>query len=129
MKIIRSKDCGNSPKNALLAELEIALAGKEYSHLQEHLGPGFSWSIPGFSQGVGLETFRDALDGRSARQPVSELEITSAFSHGKMGTVVGWRMYADGNTLEFCSVYEFASAGSTKVKSLRIFLADVTQSY
>lgn len=128
MKIIRSQDCGNSPKNALLTELEISFAGKALLFLQEHTSPGFAWSIPGFSQGLGLESFLNGLDDSSTGSAVVEIEITSAFSHGKMGSVSGKRVYPDGNTVEFCSLYEFSSAGSTKITSLKIFLAKDTGS-
>lgn len=125
MKIIRSEDCGNSPKNALLAEIEIALASKDLAYLNAHIEPSLTWSMPGCGQGIGLESLFEALDARSGSQRLTELEITSAFSHGKMGAVYGLRKYSDGEIYEFCNLYELKSAGSSSIKDLKIFLAKI----
>lgn len=126
MNIIRSEDCGNSPKNALLAEIEIALASKELAYLHAHIEPSLKWSMPGSGQGIGLESLFEALEARSDGQRLTELEITSAFSHGKMGAVYGLRKYSDRKIYEFCSLYELKSAGSSSIKDLKIFLAETT---
>ncbi|MEA5078892.1 MAG: hypothetical protein VB013_10025 [Anaerolineaceae bacterium] len=121
MKIIRSQDCGNSPKNALLADLEVALAGRNLAFLKEHVLSDLIWTIAGFGQGVGLTSLLDALDSCLAGSSVDELEIGSSFSHGKMGAVYGMRRNFVGKQYEFCSLYELSSAGSGKVKNLKIF--------
>ncbi len=128
MKIIRSQDCGNSPKNALLADLEVALAGKNFAFLTEHTSSSLGWSIAGFGQGVGLTSLLDALDSCLTGSSVAELEIASSFSHGKVGAVYGKRRNSAGNEYDFCSLYELSSAGSAKVKNLKIFLIEKIRS-
>lgn len=123
MKIIRSEDCGNSPKNALLVEIEIALASIDLAYLNAHIELSLTWSMPGSGQGIGMGSLFEALDARSDGQRLTELEITSAFSHGKMGAVYGVRRYSGGRNFEFCSLYELKSAGSRSIKDIKIFLA------
>ncbi|MPM44370.1 hypothetical protein SDC9_91048 [bioreactor metagenome] len=121
MKIIRSQDCGNSPKNALLADLEVALAGRNLACLKEHTLSDLIWTIAGIGQGVGLTSLLVALDSDLAGSSVDEMEIASSFSHGKMGAVYGMRIDNIGKQYEFCSLYELSSAGSAKVKNIKIF--------
>ena len=47
IKIVRSNDCGNSPKNKFVEELEIALAGRDVEFPLNSVTVDIHWNIVG----------------------------------------------------------------------------------
>lgn len=112
MKIVRSKDCGNSPKNQLAENLSVALATGDAVTLAGLLTDEAEWRI----LGVGELRGRDAIVGALARMGIrgSTLTVTHVVSHGRAGAVNGVVERRDGNT-HFCDVLEFANAKATSI--------------
>ncbi|WP_417578689.1 hypothetical protein [Pelagibacterium sp.] len=98
MKITRSADCKNSPKNAFVEELVIGLFTG--ANLATHLQDGAA--LPGVPEGV------------------SAVDITHAISHGKIGAANG-TMTVGGVQQPFAIFIEFSSTKATLVKSLSLY--------
>jgi len=98
MKIKRSGECGNSPKNAFVEDFVLdLLAGKTLS-----------------------ERVADAAELPGVPNDPSEIEITHAISHGKIGAANG-AVRAGGVKMPFAVFIEFSSAKATKVQNVRLY--------
>lgn len=101
MRITRSGECKNSPKNAFIEDLVVdLLAGNELSGRMED-----DASLPLLPDGV------------------TEIEIAHAISHGKVGAVNG-RIRAEGSLKPFAVVIEFTSTKATFVQRVDLYLAE-----
>lgn len=60
-KIVRSKDCGNSPKNKFIEELEIAFAKHDIEFLLNSVTDDIHWNIVGQESVHGMDEFSEAL--------------------------------------------------------------------
>lgn len=118
IKIIRSDDCGNSPKNKLLEDVEIALAQKDTAFLLGVLAPDICWRIIGQATAHGTAEFLEVLAGTFQASEITEIAIHHALNHGKAGSVNGWRKHHNGKVYEFCTVYEFSNAKGTGIKEM-----------
>lgn len=98
MKITRSGECKNSPKNAFVEELVIGL-------------------ISGTSL---AESVQDRVSLPCVPDGVSELHIIHAISHGKVGAANG-TMTIGGIQQPFAVFMEFTSTKATLVKSLILY--------
>jgi len=116
--IQRSGDCGNSPKNAFIQEIAIALE---------------SGVCPENAFADNIQWFRGAaptLDGRasviaaigSVAAPAS-ITIEHAISHGKVGAANGEVRLADGRVRHFSHFFEFTSAKANLVSLIKSYLA------
>lgn len=117
-KIIRSKDCGNSPKNKFLEELEIALAKRDVGFLLKSVTDNIHWNIVGQKSVRGTEELSETLQRISHDSEVTEIAIHHVVTHGKAGAVNGTKKNRDGKTFDFCTVYEFSNAKGTSVNSI-----------
>ena len=118
LQITPSQDCGNSPKNKLIHDLEIACAVQDRLTIAGSLTQDVIYHIAGGQTLQGLEPLLRRLQGDAETAPLSELVIGHVISHGKAGAVNGVRRYADGKVVEFCSVYEFSSTKGTAVSAI-----------
>jgi hypothetical protein len=117
-KILRSKDCGNSPKNKFIEELEIAIAKSDIEFLLNRVTEDIHWNIVGHKSVRGAGKLSEALRRASPASAITELTIHHIVTHGKAGAVNGVRKYKDGVTCDFCTVYEFSSAKGTSVSGI-----------
>ena len=113
-KILRSKDCGNSPKNQLLQDLTIAMAKADTSTARELVTGDIEWTPIGRQPVPGVDAFCRAF---SRYGPATKLTIEHVISHGKSGAVNGVVEWGN-NRRAFCHVYEFSNAKGTAVRSL-----------
>jgi len=116
--ISRCNDCGNSPKNQLLEDFEIAMVTIDFTFLQQVMTPHIQGYFVGQTSVKGANEFLKALPDYFQHNKVTELAIHHVMSHGKVGAVNGLRQHQDGKICEFCTVYEFGTAKGTAVKSL-----------
>lgn len=121
-RIIKSEDCGNSPKNIFLQELIIALARGNSKFIMESITGDIQWNIIGDRVIHGKENLAQAL---KTSEQVKELTIHHITSHGKAGAVNGTQKYRNGKTIAFCNVYEFSNTKGTLVKEITSYLIEI----
>ena len=118
IKIVRSKDCGNSPKNKFVEELEIALAKRDVEFLLNSVTDDIHWNIVGQKSVRGRDAFLEALKRIPRPSEVTEIFIKHVVTHGKAGSVNGVCRRKDGKTYGFCTVYEFGNAKGANVREI-----------
>lgn len=119
IKIIRSEDCGNSPKNKFIEDMEIAIVEKDTKFLWKAISPDIHWHIIGEKSVQGASQFLDTLATIFEVSDVAEIAINHVISHGKAGAVSGFRKHINGKTYEFCTVYVFSNAKATSIKEIK----------
>jgi len=87
-KVIKSSDCGNSPRNLLVQALAIAIETSNATAFGRSVSEDVVWSVPG----------RRSFDGKAAclaylksRKPDSpkQVRVRRAISHGRAGAADG----------------------------------------
>jgi hypothetical protein len=117
-KIIRSKDCGNSPKNRFIEDLEIAFAKRDVEFLLNSVTNDVLRNIVGRESIRGMNDLSEALQRTAQTSEVTEITIYHVVTHGKAGSVNGTRKHKDGKTYDFCTVYEFSNAKGSSIKGI-----------
>lgn len=119
-EILRSADCGNSPKNAFLEALAVAMASGDVEAALGRVADDVEWRMAGGDVARGKEQFAAALHG--AQEKPARLTMVHALSHGKAGAVNGVVEYAGGRAHGFCHVFEFGSAKGTSVSRITSYV-------
>ena len=119
-KILRSRDCGNSPKNTLLEDLTIALAKRDTRFLMGVLTEDVRWNVVGRRVVEGRRALVEAIDESGRRDTVAKIAIAHVVSHGRAGAVDGTMQIAK-RTVAFCNIYDFGSAKGTTVKTITTY--------
>lgn len=117
MKIIRSADCGNSPKNQLLETVAIALATCDWEEIADVVKEEITWEKVGDQVVQGAEELRIMLEGA---KPCNEITIEHVVSHGRAGAVNGIAVYGAKQN-PFCHMFEFGNTKGTSVKSVKTY--------
>lgn len=117
-KIIRSQDCGNSPKNQFLEDVEIAIAKNDIEFLLNIVTADIHWQNVGQKPVIGQEALAETLKGDYLSSEVEELTVDHVVTHGRAGSANGVRKYKDGKTYGFCTVYEFGNAKGTTIRKV-----------
>ncbi|MDK2982368.1 MAG: hypothetical protein PWQ55_2715 [Chloroflexota bacterium] len=115
LKVTQSPDCGNSPKNRLVADTTIALAGRDGAFLERTLSEDVRWEVVGGAVVTGRAAVLQALAEMLPDQAIREISLTHAISHGKQGAVNGSLTRVDGTQVDFCTFYTFSSAKGTAI--------------
>ena len=119
MRIVRSRDCGNSPKNALLEKAAVALATRDARALAPLVADDVRWDFVGERVVEGREQLAAALAAR--HEGIARLVIHRVVSHGRAGCVNGTATRTNGEVVEFCDVYEFGNAKGATVRSITTY--------
>ena len=117
MKVIRSSDCGNSPKQKLLEDMSVALAGADAGLIDSLAVPELVWLHIGKKPVEGQDAVLSAI--RKSR-PATEVVIERVVSHGRAGAVNGIITRGSKRTA-FCHMFEFNNAKGTHVKSISTY--------
>jgi hypothetical protein len=115
-KIVRSKDCGNSPKNQLVENLAVALATGDRRTAASLVTDDVQWNIVGGEVLSGRETVLRALLDVNGKAIV-QLTVLHVVTHGKAGAVNGTVQFRD-TEQGFCDVFEFSNAKATNVSQI-----------
>lgn len=99
MQLIRSGECGNSPKNAFVEEFTIDLITG--SRLDDRMADG-------------------AAPPTVPWQNLDLLHVIHAISHGKVGAANGTVM-CDGKIVHFACVLEFSTAKADRVRTVLLY--------
>lgn len=113
-EVQRSADCGNSPKNAKVEDIALALMG--VGDLADDLiAEAATWDRPGTAV-MGHDKIRETASAQHA----DRITVDQVVSHGKAGTVSG-RISRAGKTSLFCHVIRFTTASAKQVAQLVSF--------
>ena len=82
MKVIRSSDCGHSPKQKLLEDMSIALAGADAGLIDSLAVPELVWLHVGKKPVEGQDAVLSAIRKSG---PATEVAIDTVASHGRAG--------------------------------------------
>lgn len=115
-KIVRSPDCGNSPKNQLAETLAIALLTNELETQSDLVTEDVQWNIVGEKSIYGRKAVLHEQEAIRSR-PILKLTVIHAITHGKSGAVNGEVQY-ESSTEGFCFVLDFANAKGTCVRQI-----------
>ena len=121
-EIIRSTDCGNSPKNRFVEDLEAAFARRDTGFLLDSVANDIHWNIVGETPIRGKDGLEQAIKSIPQDCEVTEITINHVVTHGKVGAVNGIIKRKNGRTCEFCSVYEFSNTKGTNVRDITSYI-------
>jgi hypothetical protein len=124
MKVIKSADCGNSPKNLLVQSLAAAIETGNASSFSRCVSDDVVWAIPGRRSFQGKAA---ALAYLKTRKPdaATRVLISHAISHGRSGAGNGNVSQGSGLSRGFCHVIEFASARGDRVAGIFSYYSDL----
>lgn len=123
-KIIRSDDCGNSPKNLLVESVSIALALGDGKSLSGSVADDIRWNYIGSGLIQGKESFYARLE-QVKNDKVAEIAIQHVATHGKAGAVNGTKKLKSGKAYAFCDVYEFSGVKGTSVQEITSYVIEL----
>ena len=123
MKIERSGDCGNSPKNLFAEEVTIALAKRDARALGDRVTDDVCWRTVGGTSVHGKQAFIEAIEALQ-REPIARLSITHVLNHGRAAAVNGVVEDARGRFADFCNVYEFGSLKGNSMKTITAYVIE-----
>ena len=86
MKVIRSSDCGNSPKQKLLEDMSVTLAGADAGLVDLLAVPELVWLHVEKNPVEGQDAVLSAIPNSG---PATEVAIERVVSHGRTGAVNG----------------------------------------
>ena len=117
MKVIRSSGCGNSPKQKLVEDMSVALAGADVGIMASLAVPELVWLHIGKKPIEGQDAVLSAIRKSG---PATEVAIDRVVSHGRAGAVNGI-ITRSGKHTAFCHMFEFKNAKGTHVKSISTY--------
>jgi hypothetical protein len=120
--IIRSTDCGNSPKNRFVEDLEVTFARRDTGFLLNRVADDIHWNIFGETSIRGKDALEQAIESIPQDREVTEITINHVVTHGKVGAVNGIIKRKNDRTYEFCSVYEFSNTKGTNVRDITSYI-------
>lgn len=119
MKITRSGECGNSPKNAFAEGVAIRLLSGDAKGLALALDDDATLATPDHPDTDGDAAIGERVDAFLSGRPTA-IVITHAITHGRVGAVNG-SVDIGGGTTAFCALLEFANTRADKVKAIRLY--------
>ena len=117
MKVIRSSDCGHSPKQKLVEDMSVALAGADAGLIDSLAVPELVWLHVGEKPVEGQDAVLSAIRKSG---PATKVAIERVASHGRAGPVNGI-ITRGGKRTGFCHMFEFNNTKGTHVKSISTY--------
>lgn len=114
VKVQKSKDCGNSPKNTFAQEFAVALLAGKAQFLKAASSEDILWVV---SRSKSVEGIKNLLEEVEKGPQISLLKIDHVTTHGKVGAVSG-ALRANGEERSFCISIEFSSVSAKQVKKV-----------
>jgi hypothetical protein len=123
-KIIKSKDCGNSPRNLLVQSLAIAIERANASAFARCVTDDVIWALPGRRSFAGKAACLAYL--KSRRQDAPKLvTVRRALSHGRAGAADGTLTDESGLTHGFCHVINFSTVKGDRISAISSYYSDL----
>lgn len=123
MKVVKSGDCGNSPKNLLVQTLAVSIEKADRAAFSRCTSEDVSWVYPGRSAVVGRALAADLLRTLRSQTPM-KIEVEHAISHGRCGAANGTVQLASRARIRFCHIVEFASVKGDRVARITSYYVD-----
>jgi hypothetical protein len=123
-KIVKTKDCGNSPKNLLVQSLAIAIETANATAFSRCVAPDVIWALPGRKSFSGKAACLAYLKSRLSASP-KQISVRRAVSHGRAGAADGVIIPKSGFANSFCHVVDFASLKGDRISSISSFYSDL----
>jgi len=124
VRVARSQDCGNSPKNLFIQELAIALSEADLNDVLAGVSDEIEWITAGGGAIMGKASLRAALASRRWAPP-RVVVVDHVVTHGRAGAVNGTLELPGGRRTEFCHVFEFTNAKGDCVGTIKSYFVDV----
>jgi ketosteroid isomerase-like protein len=115
VRVSLPQDCGNSPRNLLLRDLNVAVAKGDLAFVEKSLAPDAVWHL---FEPMGQKTIRgrqailEEFRNNLVIEP-AQYAIDTVISHGKRGAVNGAITAADGKRYVYCDVYLLSGLSKT----------------
>ncbi|HEU4339072.1 MAG TPA: nuclear transport factor 2 family protein [Planctomycetota bacterium] len=116
-RIVKSKDCGNSPKNLLVQTLAISIGKADRANFLRCVTEDVSWTYPGRPAVVGRAPAAELLASVRRQAPL-RIEVQHAMSRGRSGAANGVVELTPGSRMGFCHVIELASVKGDRVAKI-----------
>lgn len=123
--IALSEDCGNSPKNQFVSDLTVAMAQGDIQFILDKVSDDIHWEVAGREIIQGKTLLSRELKHQSD-DPVEQLTIHHALTHGKAGAVNGTKTLKSGKKIAYCLVFEFNGAKASSVKRITSYEVDIS---
>ena len=123
VKIVKSKGCGNSPKNLLVQSLAVAIEMVDQTGFAACVSDEVCWLHPGRPIIKGASGASSQLRSQQSRVP-AEIEVEHAISHGRAGAANGTVIFASGEKVRFCHFIEFTSIKGDRIGKISSFYED-----
>ena len=114
LRIVRSKDCGNSPKNKFVENFVVAIAEGDEGFIKSALAADVEWHAIGRKPIHGAQAVATAILRGAA---TSRIEIEHVVTHGRAGAINGVVEFGE-KLRYFCHMYEFANAKGISIRKL-----------
>lgn len=119
MKIKRSKDCGNSPKNIQVENLFIYIVDNDRRNIDPYVNRKLTITFPNG------QTLTENLDKlrffEFTTSKTSTLEILSIASHGKVGAVNGMVQLTKKERRYVSAFFEFTSVSAKLLAKMHLY--------
>lgn len=117
-------DCGNSPKEKSIKELNLAFAKGDVTFLSKYVTDDIIWDIVGDKIIKGKEAFVKSFE-EMKKNIVSELILDNIITHGAEAASFGKIIMQNGKKYSFADFYLFTSSGSKKIKYINSFIIEI----
>jgi hypothetical protein len=129
-KVIFSEDCGNSPKNLLLRDFNIAVAKGDLEFIRKNIAEDIDWHLlepAGHKWIHGRDNVLEEYTHNLIIVPV-EFTIDNVISHGNTGAANGRIKAKGGKTYAFCDIYKFDGyTKSAKIKEMTSYTIETKE--
>lgn len=118
-QIIRSGECRNSPKNAAMEEVAVAIFHDPHDHLRQFLAEDVTLYL---ADGTVIEG-SDATSlhiAREVRRSFDTLKIDHAITHGRVGAANGL-VTTDGRQAGFSIFVDYVNTKADRLKAIKLY--------
>ena len=125
-KVVVPDDCGNSPRKALIKDINVAFAENDAEFVLDHLTDDAVMEMVGDERIEGKTSIREALEQMADMETV-EMVVEHVITHGKTAAANGTMKLAGGDQFGFCDVYVFDGHGkNAKIEKLTSYVVGMT---
>lgn len=123
MKIKIPKGCDNAPKKQTIIAFNSAFAEVNIDKVLSFLSDKVVWEMVGNQTIIGKTEVRKILENQ-VEYKAKGLTIEHIITHGALASADGF-LDMGKITVAFCDIYEFTSAGSHTIKSIKSYIMEV----
>lgn len=116
MKVIHSRNCGNSPKQKFAEDYTIALLGRNRTYLAEHSAEGVVCRFQGNKRVAGLAALLEAVPDNP-----KAITIHNVITHGKVGSSNASLEAKGSELVEFAFFFLFENAKGTSISEVTLY--------